>query len=46
MILITHDLGVVAETADDVMVMYAARIVERGPVRAIFNEPRHPYTWG
>ena len=45
-ILITHDLGVVAETADDVMVMYAAHIVERGPVRAIFNEPRHPYTWG
>ena len=45
-IMITHDLGVVAETADDVIVMYAARIAERGPVRAIFNEPRHPYTWG
>ena len=45
-IMITHDLGVVAETADDVIVMYAARIVERGPVRSIFNEPRHPYTWG
>jgi peptide/nickel transport system ATP-binding protein len=45
-IMITHDLGVVAETADDVVVMYAARIAERGPVRAIFNEPRHPYTWG
>ena len=45
-IMITHDLGVVAETADDVIVMYAAHIVERGPVRSIFNEPRHPYTWG
>ena len=45
-IMITHDLGVVAETADDVIVMYAARIAERGPVRSIFNEPRHPYTWG
>jgi peptide/nickel transport system ATP-binding protein len=45
-IMITHDLGVVAETADDVIVMYAARIVERGPVGSIFNEPRHPYTWG
>ena len=45
-IMITHDLGVVAETADDVIVMYAAHVVERGPVRSIFNEPRHPYTWG
>ena len=45
-IMITHDLGVVAEVADDVIVMYAARIVERGAVRSIFNEPRHPYTWG
>jgi len=45
-IMITHDLGVVAETADDVIVMYAGRVVERAPVRAIFNEPRHPYTWG
>ena len=45
-IMITHDLGVVAETADNVIVMYAAHIVERGPVRSIFNEPRHPYTWG
>jgi peptide/nickel transport system ATP-binding protein len=45
-IMITHDLGVVAETADDVIVMYAARIVERGAVRSIFSEPRHPYTWG
>jgi len=45
-IMITHDLGVVAETADDVIVMYAGRIAERAPVRAVFNEPRHPYTWG
>src|SRR6187455_1926150 len=45
-IMITHDLGVIAEIADDVIVMYAARIVERGAVRSIFNEPRHPYTWG
>jgi peptide/nickel transport system ATP-binding protein len=41
---ITHDLGVVAQMADDVAIMYAGRIVERGPVRAIFREPRHPYT--
>src|SRR5262249_41620798 len=40
------DLGVVAETADRVAVMYAGRIVETGPVRAIFREPRHPYTRG
>jgi peptide/nickel transport system ATP-binding protein len=45
-ILVTHDLGVVAETADDVLVMYAGRVVERGPVSTIFFEPRHPYTWG
>ena len=45
-IMITHDLGVVAEIADDVIVMYAARIAERGPVDAIFSQPRHPYTWG
>ena len=44
--LITHDLGVVAEVADDVVVMYAGRIVERGPVQALFNEPQHPYTVG
>src|SRR5438132_3149338 len=42
--LITHDLGVVAEMADEVAVMYAGRIVERGPVAAIFNAPQHPYT--
>jgi peptide/nickel transport system ATP-binding protein len=45
-ILITHDLGVVAETADDVVVMYAAKIAEHGPVDELFNHPRHPYTWG
>jgi peptide/nickel transport system ATP-binding protein len=45
-ILITHDLGVVAETADDVAVMYGARVVERGSVRDIFYRPKMPYTWG
>ncbi len=45
-ILITHDLGVVAETCDDVAVMYAGRIVERGPVADIFKRPLHPYTRG
>jgi oligopeptide/dipeptide ABC transporter ATP-binding protein len=44
LLLITHDLGVVAETADRVAVMYAGRIVEEGPVRAIFQRPAHPYT--
>ena len=46
MLLITHDLGVVAEVADDVAVMYAGRIVESGPVGAIFDDPQHPYTIG
>jgi peptide/nickel transport system ATP-binding protein len=46
MILITHDLGVVAEVADDVAVMYAGRIVEGGPVAALFDDPQHPYTIG
>ncbi|MEU4540182.1 ABC transporter ATP-binding protein [Streptosporangium sp. NPDC023825] len=45
-ILITHDLGVVANTAHDVLVMYAGRAVERGTVREVLHEPRHPYTWG
>ena len=45
-ILITHDLGVIAEVADDVAVMYAGRIVERAPVGALFAEPQHPYTIG
>ncbi|MBO8165316.1 MAG: ABC transporter ATP-binding protein [Brevibacillus sp.] len=42
-LLITHDLGIVAEMADEVMVMYAGQIVEQGPVDAIFHQPRHPY---
>jgi len=45
-IMITHDLGVVAEVADDVVVMYAARVQEEGEVRNLFNRPNHPYTWG
>ena len=45
-ILITHDLGVVAETADDVVVMYAAKVAERAPVDNVFARPHHPYTWG
>lgn len=44
--MITHDLGVVAEVADEVAVMYAGRIVEAGPVDAVFNDPQHPYTIG
>jgi ABC-type dipeptide/oligopeptide/nickel transport system ATPase component len=44
MILITHDLGVIAQTADRVAVMYAGRIVEQAPVRDIFHRPQHPYT--
>jgi oligopeptide/dipeptide ABC transporter ATP-binding protein len=43
-LLITHDLGVVAESCQRVVVMYAGRVVESGPVRAIFREPSHPYT--
>ncbi|MBM9507751.1 ABC transporter ATP-binding protein [Actinacidiphila acididurans] len=45
-ILITHDLGVIANTADDVVVMYAGRAVERGTVRDILKTPEHPYAWG
>jgi peptide/nickel transport system ATP-binding protein len=45
-ILITHDLGVIAETCDEVVVMYAGRIVERAPVRELFANPRHAYTRG
>jgi peptide/nickel transport system ATP-binding protein len=45
-ILITHDLGVVAEVADEIAVMYAGRIVEFGSTRDIFYDPQHPYTWG
>ncbi len=46
LILITHDLGVVAEVADEVCVMYAGRVAERGSVREIFKNPKHPYTRG
>ncbi|MBL9210059.1 MAG: ABC transporter ATP-binding protein [Opitutaceae bacterium] len=45
-ILITHDLGVIAETCDDVVVMYAGRVAEAGPVEEIFSRPTHPYTRG
>ncbi|HVU35673.1 MAG TPA: ABC transporter ATP-binding protein [Opitutaceae bacterium] len=45
-LLITHDLGVVAQVADEVAVMYLGRIVERGPVREVIKRPRHPYTQG
>lgn len=43
---ITHDLGVIAEMADEVVVMYAGRIIEKGSVREIFHDPKHPYTIG
>jgi oligopeptide/dipeptide ABC transporter ATP-binding protein len=46
LLLITHDLGVVAETADEVAVMYAGRVVEQGSVERVFNDPQHPYTLG
>jgi peptide/nickel transport system ATP-binding protein len=46
MLLITHDLGIVAEQADHVAIMYAGRIVERAPVNEIFDRPLHPYTAG
>jgi len=45
-IMITHDLGVVAEMADDILVMYAGKAVEHGPVDDVFYEPEDPYTWG
>lgn len=45
-LLITHDLGVVAEMADEVVVMYAGQVVERAPVQDLFDHPRHPYTLG
>jgi len=45
-VVITHDLGVVAEVADRILVMYAGRIVESGTLEQIFYDPQHPYTWG
>jgi oligopeptide transport system ATP-binding protein len=45
-VLITHDLGVVANMAQRIYVMYAGKIVERGDARSVFYNPRHPYTWG
>ena len=45
-IIITHDLGVVAQVADDIAVMYSGRIVEHAPAQTIFSSPQHPYTWG
>ncbi|MBK8468738.1 MAG: ABC transporter ATP-binding protein [Actinomycetales bacterium] len=45
-IMITHDLGVVAEMANEILVMYAGKAVEHGPVHDVFYEPEHPYTWG
>jgi peptide/nickel transport system ATP-binding protein len=45
-VIITHDLGVVAEMADDIAVMYAGRIVERAAAKLLFADPEHPYTWG
>jgi oligopeptide/dipeptide ABC transporter ATP-binding protein len=45
-ILVTHDLGVVADIADRVIVMYAGRVVEQGTLDELFYDPRHPYTWG
>jgi peptide/nickel transport system ATP-binding protein len=45
-IIITHDLGVVAELADDILVMYGGKCVEKGSAKTIFESPEHPYTWG
>jgi peptide/nickel transport system ATP-binding protein len=45
-VMITHDLGVVAEMADDIAVMYAGRIIETAPAKTLFAGPEHPYTWG
>ena len=44
LVLITHDLGVIAETSDEVIVMYLGQVVEHGPVESVFQEPQHPYT--
>jgi peptide/nickel transport system ATP-binding protein len=45
-ILVTHDLGVVADVADKVIVMYGGRVVEQGTLDELFYDPQHPYTWG
>jgi peptide/nickel transport system ATP-binding protein len=45
-VMITHDLGVIAEIADDVVVMYAGKVVEQAGVHELFERPQHPYTWG
>src|SRR5437764_6319723 len=45
-IIITHDLGVVAELADDILVMYGGKAVEYGSSKSVFRAPEHPYTWG
>ncbi|MFF5082200.1 ABC transporter ATP-binding protein [Actinoplanes sp. NPDC000266] len=45
-IMITHDLGVVAELADEVLVMYGGKVIEKGPAVDVFQQPQHPYTWG
>jgi peptide/nickel transport system ATP-binding protein len=45
-LIITHDMGVVSDLAERVVVMYAGGVVEEGPKRAVFREPQHPYTWG
>ena len=46
MIFVTHDLGVVADIADRVIVMYAGQVVEQGALDEVFYDPQHPYTWG
>jgi len=45
-LIITHDLGIIAETADEVVVMYASKVVEKAPVVELFSKPLHPYTYG
>jgi peptide/nickel transport system ATP-binding protein len=45
-LIITHDMGVVSDLAERIVVMYAGSVVEEGPKRAVFREPQHPYTWG
>jgi len=46
MVIVTHDMGVVAEMADEIAVMYAGRIVETAATEALLRSPEHPYTWG